>query len=81
MYIWLKIIIYKITKDNMSSRKFIQATLGMPLVAQYMINQRKSGLYNDQAAECEDPEAETRRAICILDPQPNQTASGVVRFT
>ena len=22
----------------------------------------------------------TRKAICILDPQPNQTASGVVRF-
>mgnify|MGYP000530456472 CR=1 FL=1 len=24
---------------------------------------------------------ETRMAICILDPQPNQTASGVVRLT
>tara|TARA_B110000285_G_C14797799_1_gene455997 strand:- start:529 stop:687 length:159 start_codon:yes stop_codon:yes gene_type:complete len=52
----------------MSSRKFIQASLGMPLVAQYMMNQKKSNLYNDKSAECEDPEAETRRAICILDP-------------
>ena len=65
----------------MSSKKFIQASLGMPLIAQYMINQKRNNLFNDQAAECEDPEAETRRAICILDPQPNQTASGVVRFT
>ena len=65
----------------MSSRKFIQASLGMPLVAQYLNKQKKSNLYNDQAAECEDPEAETRRAICILDPQPNQTAWGVVKFT
>ena len=30
--------------------------------------------------ECNSGSEDVRRAICVLDPQPNQTASGVVHF-
>ena len=30
--------------------------------------------------ECNSGAEDVRRAICVLDPQPNQTASGVVHF-
>ena len=59
------------------SHKFISAAFAAPMLAFYS---KKISSKDNQAAECEDPEAGTRRAICILDPQPNQTASGVVRF-
>ena len=51
--------------------------IGLPFAAAYfqVYNSRRQRM-----DECADPADETRRAICILDPQPNQTASGVVRF-
>ena len=55
----------------MSSRKLITATIGMPLFTHYLVNKKRDAIHNSRAAECDDPEAETRRAICILDPQPN----------
>ena len=61
----------------MSKRAFASATIGMPFFANYL---NKFGPQQRNKDECADPAEETRRAICILDPQPNQIASGVVRF-
>ena len=62
----------------MSQRLFGSAIVGVPLLAQYMKMSQNNQASNN--AECADPSVDVRRAICVLDPQPNQTASGVVRF-
>ena len=58
----------------MTSKFFTSAALGMPMFINYMRKQ------NTDINESNSADEATRRAICILDPQPNQTASGVVRF-
>ena len=59
----------------MAQRLFTSAAFGVPMVAQYLKNSSKPEL-----KECNLGAEDVRRAICVLDPQPNQTASGVVHF-
>merc|ERR1740130_907052 len=58
----------------MTSRLIAQAVIGTPFVAGYLY---KKNMQTVSEPECVDV---TRKAICVLDPQPNQTASGVVHF-
>ena len=60
-----------------TSRFFAQAVIGTPFVASYLY--KHSGK-NHSVPDCASGADEVRRAICVLDPQPNQTASGVVHF-
>ena len=62
----------------MTSRVAASAFAAIPFAAHYL-NAKTQGQANGRA-ECQDPADETRRAICVLDPQPNHTAKGVVRF-
>ena len=59
----------------MAQRFFTSAALGVPMVAQYLKN-----ISHMEEKECNSGAEDVRRAICVLDPQPNQTASGVVHF-
>ena len=59
----------------MASQKFTSLAFGMALFASEQCRQRTS-LTN----QAEDTPSEPRRAICILDSQPNQTGKGVVLF-
>ena len=58
----------------MSQRFVTSAIVGMPMLANYLKQQKSS------VSEASTGDEATRRAICILDPQPNQTAWGVVKF-
>ena len=58
----------------MLQRSMVSSAFALPMVTKYLREKQ----YNRDQSECE--EEHTRRAICVLDPQPNQTAFGVVRF-
>jgi len=62
----------------MSSRLFASAALCAPMAAKYL--SQHGQLSQTQEAECADPEENTRRAICVMNPDGGSTASGVVKF-
>ena len=59
----------------MTSKFLISAAASTPLLYSYL---QTSAKFQDSV--CDEGADEIRRAICVLDPQPNQTARGVVRF-
>ena len=59
----------------MSNRFIVKSALAMPLMVQYV---RRNHYQDKDQSECAGEEG--RKAICVLDPQPNQTAYGVVKF-
>ena len=67
----------------MASQKFGAFAFGMAMIASEQYKKRQSVASNFFAGETsnmEDLPSEPRRAICILDSQPNETGKGVVLF-
>ena len=64
----------------MQNRAMIQGVLALPFITKYLNTKHSEATLHgaNPAGECSGDEA--RRAICVLDPQPGETAYGVVRF-
>ena len=61
----------------MSTARFATGIAGATTM--YFYSKHETSMLRPKTASL-DAEVETRRAICILDSQPNQTGKGIVRF-
>ena len=67
----------------MAQQKFGALAFGLALFAGEQYKQQKtgvSGLFAGETSQSEDLPSEPRRAICIMESQPNEVGKGVVLF-
>ena len=56
------------------------ASMALFAAEQYRQSSSNQGFFKNEVSNMEDLPSEPRRAICIMDSQPNETGKGVVLF-